>query len=97
MIYGDGIYVTYGEHIPIRDNICASDKQDFLSEMILKYDPDIFIQETWLINSWRNVILRNICDLYMADGISAVRDNELMREGHMGVLLFYGKSHWQTL
>ncbi len=58
----------------------ASDKQDFLNEMILKYDPDIiFLQETWLINSQRNVICRNICDLYMADGISVVRDNELMR------------------
>ncbi len=34
----------------------ASDKQGFLNEMILKYDPDIiFLQETWLINSQRNV------------------------------------------
>ncbi len=70
----------------------ASDKQDFLNEMILKYDPDIiFIQETWLINSWRNVILRNICDLYMADGISVVRDTELMRGRPYGGLAILWK------
>ncbi len=47
-----------------------------LNEIILKYDPDIIFI---LINSRRNVTLRNICDLYMTDGISAARDNELMR------------------
>ncbi len=70
----------------------ASDKQDILNEMILKYDPDIiFIQETWLINSWRNVTLRNICDLYMADVISTVRDNELMRGMPYGSLAILWK------
>ena len=58
--------------------------------MILKYDPDIiFIQETWLINSQRNSTLRNICDLYMADGVSAVPENELLKGrpyGGLGIL-----------
>ncbi len=56
----------------------ASDKQEFLNEIILDNDPDIiFILETWLINSKRNGVLRNINDMYMADGVSAVPDDEL--------------------
>ena len=68
----------------------ASDKQEFLNEIILDNDPDIiFIQETWLINSKRNSVLRNINDMYMADGVSAVPDNELLKGrpyGGLGIL-----------
>ncbi len=58
----------------------ASDKQEFLNEIILDNDPDIiFIQETWFINSKRNGVLRNINDMYMADCVSAVPDDKLLK------------------
>jgi len=55
--------------------------------MILEHDPDvILIQETWLMNSNKNSTLRNINNNYLADGVSAVPDNELLRGGPYGGL-----------
>ena len=68
----------------------AIDKQEILNEMILDNDPNIiFIQETWLINSKKNSVLRYINDIYMADGVSSVPDNELLKRrpcGDLGIL-----------
>ncbi len=57
--------------------------------MIDKYDPCILLlQETWLINSKLN-ILNNIHKNYLSNGVSAVKDTELLMgcpKGGLGIL-----------
>ncbi len=57
----------------------ASDKEEFSNEIILDNDPDIFIQETWFTNFKLNGVLRSINDMNMADGVSTVMDDELLK------------------
>ena len=57
----------------------AMEKQQFINDMIESYAPDvIFMQETWLLNTRINSVLSNIHDNYMANGVSAVPDDELL-------------------
>ena len=72
----------------------APDKQQFINDMIDTYTPDvIFLQETWLINSRINSVLCNINDKYMANGVSAVSDDELlMGRPHGGVGIMWTRS-----
>ena len=67
----------------------ASDKCDFINEILDFYKPDLlFIQETWLLNSTLSV-LSGIHNQYLANGVSAIADNELIigrPYGGVGVL-----------
>ena len=57
----------------------ASDKQQFINDVLGTYSPDvIFLQETWLLNSRINPVLCNINDKYMANGVSAISDDEIL-------------------
>ena len=67
----------------------ASDKRDFIVEVIDHYQPDIFfIQETWLLNATMDK-LSEIHKDYLASGVSAMADDELIigrPRGGVGIL-----------
>ena len=67
----------------------ASDKREFIAEVINHYDPDIFfIQETWLLNATMDK-LGDIHKDYLASGVSAMSDTELVigrPKGGVGIL-----------
>ena len=56
----------------------APDRIDFIRQICNKYKPDVLLlQETWLLESRLNVI-RGIDSQYLANGIAAVHENELL-------------------
>ena len=67
----------------------ASDKRDFIVEVIDHYQPDIFfIQETWLLNATMDK-LSEIHKDYVASGVSGMADDELIigrPRGGVGIL-----------
>ena len=67
----------------------ARDKCDFIREILNIYSPDIlFLQETWLLNS-RLDLLASLNKGYLAGGVSAMTDEELIvgrPKGGVGIL-----------
>ena len=68
----------------------APDKIDFIKDITDKYNPDVLLtQETWLIESRKNAVLRSINDEYQADGVAAYHENDLLigrPKGGLGIM-----------
>lgn len=68
----------------------APDRIDFIKHVTQKYRPDVlFLQETWLIESRKNPVLRSISDEYQADGVAAFHENDILigrPKGGLGIM-----------
>ena len=68
----------------------ATDKQEYIVGQIGLHDPDIvFLQETWLLESNRSASLRGLHQGYLGDGISSVKEDQLLPGrpyGGLGIL-----------